>query len=132
MLAQDTGLAIDTPVEFVVSGNERRLAPDLELALYRIAQEALSNVVRHAQASAVDIQLDFGPEVITQTIIDDGRGFIVPEGPAEMVPEGHFGLLGLYERTELIGARLVIQSEPGHGTCLTVTAPIGDPIIKQS
>ena len=124
MLARDTSISLDIPVTFQMSGSDQRLRPEVELALYRIAQEALSNVSRHAIASSAEVKLDFGPDAITLTVSDDGCGFDVPESPAEMAPEGHYGLLGLHERAELIGGRLTIQSEPDQGTCVSVSLPI--------
>ena len=120
MLARDTSIILNIPVNFKTSGPDRRLRPEVELALYRIAQEALNNVARHAQASHATVSLDFTHDVVTLKITDDGCGFEVPESPAEMAPEGHYGLLGLYERAELIGARLTIQSTHEQGTCVRV------------
>ena len=123
MLAQDTGSALNIPITFEVSGSELRLAADIELALYRIAQESLSNVARHAQPSHVSVNLDYAAEEVALTVTDDGKGFDVPEGSAEMAPDGHYGLLGIYERADLIGGRVTIQSEPDQGTCLIVRLP---------
>jgi len=123
MLARDTSQTLRIPVEFDVSGRERRLPPDLELAFYRIGQEGLSNVVRHAQASYAELHLTFGTENTTLSVRDDGRGFAVPESPAEMTGSGHFGLLGIQERAEMMGARFLIESTPGEGTTLTISCP---------
>jgi signal transduction histidine kinase len=114
---------LNIPVDFRVSGRERRLPPEIELALYRIGQEGLSNVARHAHASCAQIQLDFGADTTTLSIRDNGRGFTLPESPAEMTGSGHFGLLGIQERAELMGARLLIESAPGEGTRLTIALP---------
>jgi signal transduction histidine kinase len=119
-LARDTSTTLNIPVTFETSGSERRLQPEVELALYRIAQEALSNVARHAQSSNAEVCLDFTQEAITLIVTDDGCGFEVPESPAEMAPIGHFGLLGMQERAELIGTRLTIESAPGRGTNVAV------------
>ena len=121
MLAQDTGSALNIPVGFTVTGGEQRLSQDVELALYRIAQEALSNVVHHARASRAAVSLDFALETVTLMVTDDGCGFDAPDSPAEMAPAGHFGLLGMRERAELVGARLEIQSAPGEGASVKVT-----------
>ena len=120
MLARDTGAIINIPVTFKTAGREQRLPPDGELALYRIAQDALSNVVRHSKASKAAVSLDFDQELITLKVVDDGCGFEVPESPADMAPIGHFGLLGMQERAELIGARLAIESAPDQGTTVEV------------
>lgn len=123
MLARETSSNLNIPVMFQIVGTDRRLRPEVELALYRMVQEALSNVVRHAQASSAEVSLVFDPDTITLSVSDDGCGFIVPESPAELAPEGHYGLLGLHERAELIGGRLTIQSEPNRGTLVTVSLP---------
>lgn len=126
MLAHDTSQTLQVPVDFQVSGHERRLSPEVELAFYRIGQEGLSNVVRHAQASHADLRLAFDAHATTLSIHDDGRGFIVPESPAVMASSGHFGLLGIQERAELMGARLLIESAPDEGTTLTVSLTEGN------
>ncbi len=120
MLAQETGQAMNKPVEFQRQGTERRLESAVELALYRMAQEALSNVARHAQASHASLNITFTARSVAILVTDNGQGFDVPKSPAEFAPGGHFGLLGLYERAELIGATLEIRSFPGKGTSLRV------------
>ena len=124
MLVRDTSTILNIPVNFETSGSARRLRPEVELALYRIAQEALNNVAHHAQASHAEVCLDFTQEVITLAVIDDGCGFDVPESPAEMAPAGHFGLLGMQERAELIGAHLSIKSALEWGTSVEVTLEV--------
>ena len=123
MLVSETSTAEGFALEFLHKGMERRLPSETELALYRIAQEGLSNVVRHAQALNVALTIHFEPERVILTIEDDGQGFEVPESPAEFAPGGHYGLLGMHERAELIGARLEVHSSPGEGTLLTITIP---------
>jgi signal transduction histidine kinase len=123
MLVHDTGRALNIPVRFAGSGRERRLAAEQELAFYRIAQEALSNITRHAGAGRVTVRLDFAPDGVQLLVEDDGRGFSLPGSPAAMATQGHFGLLGMYERAELIGAHLEIESTPGNGCRLLVTLP---------
>jgi signal transduction histidine kinase len=123
MLARETQAANNIDVDFHQGGREVRLDPNVELALYRIAQEALSNVIRHARATRVAIRLNFSPQKLTLQINDNGIGFDVPESPAEFVPSGHYGLLDLFERAEMISAKLEIDSMPGQGTQLTVSLP---------
>lgn len=124
MLAQDMSQTMDIPVSFAADGPAQRLPSEVELALYRIAQEGLRNVARHAQASQAEVRLVFDDEAVCLTIRDDGRGFAAPESPAEMAPAGHFGLLGVQERAEAIGARLRIESAVGAGTVLRVKRPL--------
>lgn len=120
MLARDVSQTAALPISFAATGRERRLPPDVELALYRIAQEGLSNVARHAQAKRAEVCLQFTDQEVRLIVRDDGRGFAAPESPAELAQVGHFGLLGVQERAEAIGARLQIQSAAGAGTQLTV------------
>jgi len=119
MLARETSQANPLAVDFQQSGQERRLSREVELALYRIAQEALNNVVRHAKAKHAILSINFEKEVGLEAT-DDGIGFTVPKSPTDFAPSGHFGLLGIRERADLIGARLEMQSEAGHGTRLSV------------
>jgi len=110
MLSRETSKSFSIPVDFQSIGTERRYSPEVELTLYRIAQEGLSNVSRHAKASQASINIHFTPQTTTLTLADNGHGFVVPESPAEFAPSGHYGLLGLHERAELIGANLEIHS----------------------
>jgi len=123
MLAQDASQSMGIPVDFECLGEEKRLPAAVELALYRMAQEGLNNIARHAQASAAWVKMVFTPEETVLEVADNGIGFQVPKSPAEFAPSGHFGLLGLYERAELIGAKLRIQSATGKGTRLSIHLP---------
>jgi two-component system sensor histidine kinase UhpB len=107
-------------VHFESSGEERRLKPEVEMALYRMAQEALSNIRRHAGAAHAWIRLHFAPGEVVLEVRDDGRGFSMPPDPLQLARQGHYGLLGLHERAELIGATLSIHSEEGHGTTIRI------------
>jgi signal transduction histidine kinase len=126
MLVRETQQTNGIDITFQRSGKEVRLPGPVELALYRIGQEALSNVVRHAEASQAVLKIGYAPDAVTLEVRDNGIGFTVPESPAEFAPNGHFGLLGIYERTEMIGAKLIIQSTPAHGSRITVTIPTRD------
>jgi signal transduction histidine kinase len=119
MLARETSQTDHLQVEFHQSGPERRLPHEVELALYRIAQEALNNVLHHARAKRAVLSIIFDQEIKLE-VTDDGVGFVVPKSPTELAPGGHFGLLGMRERADLIGARLEVQSEAGRGTHLSV------------
>lgn len=118
MLAREDGGA--PTVAFALNGTERRLPPDIELAFYRIAQEALNNAVHHAQASRVQVQLDFKDDSVSLCVSDNGRGFNVPAEPGAFAHAGHYGLLGMKERADLVGASLKIDSARGAGTQVTV------------
>ncbi len=119
MLARETSQANHLDVDFQLSGQERRLSGGVELALYRIAQEALNNIVHHAKASQAVLHIAFDKEIKLE-VTDNGTGFNVPKSPTDFAPSGHFGLLGMRERADLIGGRLEVQSEAGKGTRLSV------------
>ncbi|KAA3644086.1 MAG: HAMP domain-containing protein [Chloroflexi bacterium] len=123
MLARETSEVAGFPIHFVSAGTEYRLSPQVEMALYRIAQEGVSNISRHANATQGSLALTFDPDGVTLTINDNGEGFNVPESPAEFTPRGHFGLVGIHERAELIGAQLSIHSSSQGGTTITVSLP---------
>ena len=95
-----------------------RLPTDVETALYRIVQEALTNIVKHAEASAISIVLARRERSITAVIEDDGRGF-TPEGDGDGL-----GLLGMRERLALLGGKLKIESSPGAGTTIVAEVPL--------
>ncbi len=123
MLARETVDGAGLSVEFQHLGLERRLDPAVELSLYRMAQEALSNVSRHARAKQASLTISYSPTEVVLMVVDDGVGFNLPASPLEYSTNGHYGLLGLRERVELIGARLEIQSSPGKGTRLVIRLP---------
>jgi two-component system sensor histidine kinase DegS len=92
--------------------------------LYRVAQEALTNVVRHAKATAVTVRLSLVPGALRMEISDDGKSFLVPPALLVRHPK-RLGLIGMKERIEMLGGRFTIASTPGHGT--TVSAEIPHP-----
>ncbi|CAG0956668.1 partial Signal transduction histidine-protein kinase/phosphatase DegS, partial [Anaerolineae bacterium] len=120
MLTRETSQNNQLVVDFQKTGQERRLSREVELSLYRIAQEALNNVVKHSKASHADLKIAFETSEIKMDVSDNGNGFLVPKSPTELAPSGHFGLLGVHERADLIGARLEIESVLGKGTSLKV------------
>ncbi len=124
MLTRETAQTLDIPVGFYKQGTEKRLPAQIELALFRMAQEAFRNIKRHAQATQADLRIHFEHEMLSLEISDNGIGFEVPKNPSDFAPSEHYGLLGLYERADLIGAALEIQSEPGKGTLLRFRIPI--------
>lgn len=96
----------------------------LRLVLYRIYQNAVSNVARHAEARQLWVRLDFNEEELILDIKDDGKGFEVPERWVEWARAGHLGLVGTQERVEAIGGKLKVISKPGKGTLVRVTVPL--------
>ncbi len=107
------------PAEVEVDLDDCRLAPHVETALYRIAQEALQNVVKHAGADRVSIALRDKGTTVELSVIDDGAGF---QAEVERSRDA-YGLKGMGERAALVGAQVRIQSSPGQGTSVTVVAP---------
>lgn len=116
MLSNENSSAYGFPFSYIKTGIERRLEPEVELAIYRIAQESLNNVGRHAKAQTAELNIGFTPEDVILQISDDGVGFIPPANLSDFMREGHFGLVGLHERAQLIGAKLEIRSTVGKGT----------------
>ncbi len=98
--------------------------PDLAIACFRVAQEALTNVVRHASARHVWIELSQGDSLLELVVRDDGVGFDVPATQQQAARCGNFGLLGMAERVQLLGGRLDVESQPGHGTRIRASFPL--------
>ncbi len=112
------------PCRLVVSGAARPLAGDVQLALLRVAQEAIANARRHAQASRIEVRLEFGEEGVSLSVADDGRGFnpaALGHGPT---PSGGFGLLNMAERLRHLGGSLEVHSGPGNGPGTTIVAAV--------
>jgi len=109
------------PVACDVGEDLGELDPEIEQAVYRIADEALANAVRHSGAAKATVRLDRRGNRVRLAVWDDGEGFDVSADPAG----GHHGLRGMRERAELIGARLELVSRPGGGTTLHLEAPVG-------
>ena len=120
MLTREVGQSNGLMVDFQKTGQQRRLPREVELSLYRIAQEALNNVVKHAKATRADLLIAFDASEIILEVVDNGSGFDVPTSPTDFASMGHFGLLGIRERADLIGAHLNVDCAPGEGTRLTV------------
>jgi len=97
-----------------------RLTPEGVVALYRIAQEALTNVAKHAHASRVDVLLESREDSVVLVVEDDGVGF---DGSDSSMRDRGVGLLGMRERAALIGAQFEIESKPGEGTSIFVRYP---------
>jgi signal transduction histidine kinase len=110
---------------FSCSGALLPTAPEAEIAIFRIAQEALSNVWRHARASCVEVELTYQPNALSLRIQDDGRGFW-PEQIADIQHDSQsgLGLLGMRERAMLIGAELSIDAQPGSGCVVVLRLPL--------
>ncbi len=114
-------------VETEITGQSRRLPPKIETTLYRIAQEAITNVAKHAQATHVSIRLHFDKQEVTLHVSDDGVGMDVAVARQAAASGTGWGLAGIRERIELVRGRLDIRSSPGNGTELCVEVPIPNP-----
>jgi len=123
-LASDTAdySGIETAVK--VSGKERRLNEEVELVLFRITQEALRNVWRHAQATRVEIAVAFEKNRVKVTVSDNGKGFEIPDKLGTLARDGKLGLAGMQERAQLIGGELTVNSAAGEGSTVTVEVPV--------
>lgn len=110
-------------VKLSVEGVPEELPPGMEVAIYRIVQEALTNVRKHAQASHAQVHAQFLPQQVVITIQDDGVGFTMPEEATELVSKGSLGLMGLRERAQLFGGKMELISLVGQGTTVRVVLP---------
>ncbi|MFW6082412.1 MAG: GAF domain-containing protein [Chloroflexota bacterium] len=110
--------------ELSVKGPSHRLSPEEELVLFRIAQESLNNVRRHASAQQVEVQVSFARDRVQMAIDDDGQGFEAPDKFVDLVASGKLGLIGMHERARILGGTLCIQSTPGEGTRVIVNTPV--------
>jgi signal transduction histidine kinase len=116
-LAQSEGIDVNLEVE----GGIEDLSIDMEVAIYRILQECLNNVRKHAEATQVNVLAQFTPRHVKLTVSDDGIGFEMPEAITDFASKGSFGVMGLYERAQLFGGDAEIISSPGQGTTVKIT-----------
>jgi len=113
---------LDASVDFRTEGLAERLPPEVELVIYRVVQEALTNIARHAGASRVEIGLLFRDDAVQVEVRDNGIGFDARAATSSR--ERGLGLFGMRERVELIGGGFSIESRPGQGTCIEVRVPL--------
>ncbi len=111
-------------VTFSAEGLKKRLPPNVELVLYRIVQEALTNVAKHSGASVVEIRLRRRSNTVTVTVSDDGKGFDIRE--VTRTDGSGLGLFGMRERLALVGGAVDIESAPGRGTTIIARVPLHD------
>ena len=108
---------------FQAVGFEEKLPPQIETAFYRIIQEALNNIAKHAEASRVDISLQWRDSILSVSITDNGRGFDLYEVLRPDSLERGLGIIGMQERISLLGGKIDIQSRPDSGTYLYIEVP---------
>lgn len=120
---EDYHKQFNLPVQFIFLGEERRLDKAVEVALFRIVQEALRNVQKHARARKVTVKLEVLAEKVNVVVKDDGCGFDVEEVLSGK-REGVYGLMGMRERVQLLDGSLSIRSASGYGTAVTISIPL--------
>jgi signal transduction histidine kinase len=98
-----------------------RLDPEIDTVLYRVAQEALNNVAKHARAGSVELRLERGGSHVSLAVCDDGAGF---DAPAVARSARGLGLVGMRERASFIGGEFSVESKPGRGTIIKVDVPL--------
>ena len=139
-LAHRTGAAVTVDLgqpedasAYAAAVDAGRLAPGAEEAIFRIAQEALNNIARHARAGHVTLRLrvDGDPQGLRLEIADDGQGFAIGEAPPDDQPLAGYGLAGMRDRADAIGAVLDVASAPASGTRVTLTMPLGQPAAQE-
>jgi len=110
-------------VKLKVNGKPQRFSPETELVLFRISQEAMRNIGKHANAKKAMVTISFNDEDTSIIIKDDGRGFKLPETIGDFAAIGKLGLVGMQERVQLIGGKLKVSSKPAKGTTITIEIP---------
>jgi signal transduction histidine kinase len=118
-LAQSEGIDVELEVEGEIEG----LSNDMEMAIYRILQETLNNIKKHAYATEVNVWAKFTKEQITLTVKDNGRGFEMPEAMTDFASSGSFGMMGLQERVQLFRGNVTVESQPNKGTTVRIVMP---------
>ena len=108
----------------------QRLPDAMRLALYRVYQEAMNNIIKHAQAQHVHVRLALEAARVTLEIRDDGRGFVLPQRWIELGRQEHYGLLGIAERVDALNGHLDVETAPDQGTTVRVTAPCPDVMVN--
>ncbi|MBI4304580.1 MAG: GAF domain-containing protein [Chloroflexi bacterium] len=123
--------AVGVKVGFKTVGRTKRLPPQLEATLFRVIQEAVNNIARHARAENAEVILQFKRGAICIQIKDDGQGFDVREAISSKDRPRGFGLLGMKERVELANGALSIHSQPGSGTEIDIEIPLSKEVLHE-
>jgi signal transduction histidine kinase len=119
--AEDCVRGTQLELEYDVRGPPRPVDPEVEAVVARVTQEAITNVVKHAEARTVRVRLSFEARRVRLSVSDDGRGFVVASD--FQVYGGHWGLLGMRERASQVHGKLRLRSSPGQGTELVLLVP---------
>jgi signal transduction histidine kinase len=126
--ASEVQARVPLQIQVEVSGEQRPIDAVMNTTLFRVAQEAVTNVVKHAEAAAVKIMLVYSTDCVCLRVEDSGRGFDVPVAKAHRTA---WGLMGMEERATLLGGKFSLTSQPGHGTCVEVKIPY-EPVLEAS
>ncbi|MBE3572220.1 MAG: histidine kinase [Moorella humiferrea] len=110
-------------IEFIFFGKERRLESTVEIALFRIIQEAINNIKKHAQAASAKVKMEIQPDKVMISISDNGRGFDLNSVQDRKDGKG-YGLIGMRERVQLLNGEMVIDTAPGKGTHISIMIPL--------
>ena len=119
-LLKEVGVKVSTKI----TGKAKRLSPSLEVVIFRIVQEGFNNIAKHARANEATVGVHFQKDSIKVSIKDNGTGFDVQEAMSSKNRSHGMGLFGMRERIELVGGSLVIKSNPGRGTEITLEVPL--------
>jgi two-component system sensor histidine kinase DegS len=122
-LVKELKSQVPMAASFEVRETQRRLTQDTEIAMYRVAQEALSNVRKYAEAGECTLVMTYLPQKVVLEISDNGRGFTLPEPSGNLAYTGMMGLAGMQERAKLIGGKLTMKSHAGKGTVVRLEVP---------
>ena len=125
--AAASGVSIDLTADPASddAGGDGRLSPDLEIVCFRVVQESITNVLRHASAHRIDVRVVRRPQTISISILDDGRGFDAAGALGRAAADGHLGVVGMRERVRGRGGTFTLDSRPGAGTRVTAELPVG-------
>ncbi len=123
-LASRMSKSLSMKTECHTDGKVKRLPPEMELALFRIVQEALNNIAKHAQASTVLINVTFRSDKLAISLRDNGKGFYPPLTIPEASKKGQLGIMGMKERSQLFQGKLEIYSLPGQGCTVIIEMPL--------
>jgi len=121
MVVDETSARLPEGAQLEVVGEPHRVDRSVELALFRIAQEALRNVEKHSSATSAMVVLQFVDHRIQLSVSDNGQGFSPPRNLSQLAGRGSLGLLGMKERADLVGGSFEVRSSPGHGSAVAVT-----------
>jgi PAS domain S-box-containing protein len=120
-----------THANLIVTGTEVNISPEKKIAIFRIAQEACSNIRKYSRAKMATIHLQYTRTKIKLFISDDGKGFQIPDSLSDLAHQGKLGLIGIEERARLSGGTFFIKSHPTKGTMITVALPISGGLHSQ-